>query len=203
LDTITSVRVTDDGHGITSSEVGATFGRIGGSWKKLSTKSKNGLRILHGKLGEGRLRAFALGSRVTWASVSDNSVGEREHVTIEGSRRRRDHFLWMVQPSSASATGTVVTADNQAQFSLAALDAAGVLEALLAHFAPILLNDKSLTVVFDGAQFDPSQAMCHDTSIEIVFGERSEHKATVRIIEWKSGKHWMIYFGTDADHFQQ
>lgn len=79
MDAIDQVRVEDDGHGISSDEVAATFGRIGGSWKSLSEKSKNGKRYLHGKLGEGRLRAFALGSRVSWVSVSDNKIG-RAHV---------------------------------------------------------------------------------------------------------------------------
>jgi len=62
MDAISAVLVEDDGHGISSDEVEATFGRIGDSWKKRSERTKNGLRILHGKLGEGRLRAFALGS---------------------------------------------------------------------------------------------------------------------------------------------
>lgn len=83
MDAVESVSVEDDGHGITSDEVASTFGRIGGSWKALATKTKNDKRGLHGKLGEGRLRAFALGSRVTWASESVNAAGEREHVVIE------------------------------------------------------------------------------------------------------------------------
>ncbi|MBI3227850.1 MAG: ATP-binding protein [Mycolicibacterium cosmeticum] len=82
---ISVLRVVDDGHGISSDEVGATFGRIGGSWKQHSQKKKNGLRQLHGKLGEGRLRAFALGSAVTWASISDNTASERQEVTISGT----------------------------------------------------------------------------------------------------------------------
>jgi DNA mismatch repair ATPase MutL len=38
-DAITAVHVQDDGHGISSDEVEATFGRIGDSWKKLSRRS--------------------------------------------------------------------------------------------------------------------------------------------------------------------
>ena len=47
---IWNVRVEDDSHGISLNEVESTFGRIGGSWKRLSVMSKNGLRRLHGKL---------------------------------------------------------------------------------------------------------------------------------------------------------
>lgn len=113
MDAIESVTVEDDGHGISSDEVQATFGRIGGSWKALATRSKNDKRGLHGKLGEGRLRAFALGSRVTWASESVNTAGDREQVVIEGANERAEPFSWEASPSSETVTGTVVTALNE------------------------------------------------------------------------------------------
>jgi hypothetical protein len=86
MDAVSAVRIEDDGHGISSDEVEATFGRIGDSWKRHSTRTRNGLRAVHGNLGEGRLRAFALGSRVVWASRSVNTAGEWQDVTITGSR---------------------------------------------------------------------------------------------------------------------
>lgn len=154
---IGGVRVVDDGHGISSDEVKSTFGRIGGSWEQLSAKSKNGLRSLHGKLGQGRLRAFALGSRVVWSSVSDNTVGDRQEVTIVGSRDNRDRFSWDVAPASALTTGTRVSAHNDKQRPLASLDADSVVPTLRSHFAPVLLNDKNLTIMFDGATLRFSQ----------------------------------------------
>ena len=200
-DAISAVRVIDNGHGISSDEVEATFGRIGGSWKQHSAKSKNGLRQLHGKLGEGRLRAFALGTAVTWASVSDNTAGERQAVTISGSRRTRDRFRWDATPSSSSETGTTVTALNEEQKSLSALEADGVLATLRAHFAPILLNDLKLAIKYDGAALDPSHEIEFDDFISVSFGDSKEHNASVRIIEWRSGKHRAVYFGPDGVHF--
>lgn len=85
MDAIEQVCVTDDGHGIASTEVESTFGRIGGSWKQRAKKSKNDKRTLHGKLGEGRLRALALGSSVTWSSRSRSVTAEPEVVTISGT----------------------------------------------------------------------------------------------------------------------
>ena len=43
--------VSDTGHGIDRDELDSTFGRIGGSWKRLATKSKNDKRGLHGERG--------------------------------------------------------------------------------------------------------------------------------------------------------
>lgn len=201
MDAIDQVRVEDDGHGISSDEVASTFGRIGGSWKSLSEKSKNGKRYLHGKLGEGRLRAFALGSRVSWVSISDNAIGQREQITITGSRSNRDRFRWDATPSTAASTGTVVTAHNDEQRSLSALEADEVLPTLRSHFAPLLLNDQSLTITYDGSALDPSQEVVNDTASPLPFGERGEDEAVLRIIEWRSGKHRAVSFGPDADHF--
>lgn len=200
-DAINQVRVEDDGHGISSDEVASTFGRIGGSWKSLSEKSKNGRRRLHGKLGEGRLRVFALGSEVTWISVSDNTAGQRQQITISGSRSNRDRFSWESIPSSDSQTSTIVIARNDEQRSLATLEADEVLPTLRSHFAPLLLNDPSLTIVYDGIVLDPSHEIVYDTQVPIVFGKDGSNEATVRIIEWRTGKHRALHFGPDVDHF--
>lgn len=201
MDAIDQVRVEDDGHGISPDEVAATFGRIGGSWKSLSEKSKNGKRYLHGKLGEGRLRAFALGSRVSWVSISDNTIGQREQITITGSRSSRDRFRWEATPSAAASTGTVVTAHNDEQRPLSALEADDVLPTLRSHFAPLLLNDQSLTITYDGSALDPSQEVVNDTKTPLPFGEGGAREAVLRIIEWRTGKHRAVSFGPDADHF--
>ncbi|WP_420098148.1 ATP-binding protein [Corynebacterium sp.] len=201
MDAIDQVRVEDDGHGIGSDEVATTFGRIGGSWKSSSTKSKNDRRYLHGKLGEGRLRAFALGSRVSWVSISDNVNGQREQITITGNRSSRDRFRWETIPSTSTSTGTVVTANNDEQQTLSALEADDVLSTLRSHFAPLLLNDQSLTITYDGSALDPTQEVVNDTRTPLLFGESGKNEAVLRIIEWRSGNHRAVSFGPDADHF--
>lgn len=200
-DAISAVQVVDDGHGIASDEVEATFGRIGGSWKQHSEKSKNGQRYLHGKQGQGRLRAFALGSRVVWTSVSDNVAGERQVVMIVGSRANRGCFTWDVAPSSALETSTTVTAYNEQQRSLGALETDAVIPTLRSHFAPVLLNDMNLTITFEGTALDPHQEIAFDTTTTVKFGDGDRHKATVRIIEWRSGKHRAVAFGRDNNSF--
>ena len=189
MDAISAVLVEDDGHGISSDEIEATFGRIGDSWKKCSERTKNGLRVLHGKLGEGRLRAFALGSRVIWASRSVNTAGEHQDVTITGNRGNRHVFRWdATTAASSSKTGTTVTAHNDEQRSLSALEVDDAVAILRSHFAPALLNETGLTVRFDGTPLDPAQEILHDTQLDISFGEAAHH-GQLRIIEWRSGKH--------------
>ena len=176
LDGISAVVVEDDGHGISSDEVDATFGRIGDSWKKRSERTKNGMRVLHGKLGEGRLRAFALGSHIVWASRSVNIAGEHQDVTITGSRGNRHVFRWdTAAAASSSPTGTVVSAHNDEQRSLSALQADDAVATLRSHFAPILLNETGLTIRFDGAPLDPAREILHDTQLDISFGETAAY----------------------------
>jgi hypothetical protein len=202
MEAITAVVVEDDGHGISSDEVEATFGRIGDSWKKRSERTKSGLRVLHGKLGEGRLRAFALGSRVVWASCSVNSAGERQNVAITGNRRNRHVFRWdATKAASSFKTGTTVTAHNDEQRSLLALESDDAVATLRSHFAPVLLNEAGLSIRFDGSPLDPAQEILDDTQVDISFGETTIHHGQLRIIEWRSGKHRALYFGSDEQHF--
>lgn len=201
MDAIERVTVEDDGHGITSDEVQSTFGRIGGSWKALASRSKNDKRGLHGKLGEGRLRAFALGSRVTWASESVNVTGESERIVIEGVKERAEPFSWEASPSTETTTGTVVTALNEQDRSLNSLLSDTTLATLTSHFAPVLLNDDSLTVIFDGSKLKPSDEILDDTTVEVGLDINHNAVLSIRIIEWRTGKHRAIYFGEDAERF--
>ena len=43
------VIVVDNGHGISPTETESTFGHLGGSWKALSERSRNGKVLLHGR----------------------------------------------------------------------------------------------------------------------------------------------------------
>lgn len=198
-DAVVGVKVVDDGHGISSDEVVATFGRIGDSWKRLSTRSKNGKRALHGKLGQGRLRAFALGSRVTWSSNSVNTAGEKQRVVVQGDRGNRKVFQWDVSVGDFDEPGTIVTAENDdQQRSLSSLEKSDAAHKLLEHFAPVLLNDGDISLLYNGVQLDPTDEMERDTPITIGTADAPIH---IRIIEWKSGKHRAIYYGPDDHHF--
>lgn len=202
LGAIKKTTVTDDGHGIDINEIKPTFGRIGDSWKRLATKTKHGKRSLHGKLGEGRLRAFALGNRVQWASVSRDIEGKLKRVEISGGTDRRHAFPWETEGVASGATGTVVSAMNETQKSLSQLEAENTLRLLLSHFAPVLLGDDQLTVIYNGTTLDPSDEIESTTDVSLAFGEDGEHhSASLRIIEWKSGSHRAIYYGPDGEHF--
>ena len=70
---IEAIRVTDDGFGINHAHVQPLFGGLGDSWKR--QKSRLNGRTLHGKSGQGRFKAFSLGTQVEWQTVFDSPEG--------------------------------------------------------------------------------------------------------------------------------
>ncbi|MGO9650710.1 ATP-binding protein [Mycobacterium sp.] len=203
MDAITKVTVADNGHGIEREELASTFGRIGGSWKRLAARTKNGKRGLHGKRGEGRLRAFPLGNRVEWVSHSIDVTGQLQRVEISGSTDRRHVFSTDSSSAADVPSGTTVTAWNDSQRSLAALESSQTLSVLRSHFAPVLLNDPELAINYNGVALDPADEISHTTDIPLPFVDEggNEYHARLRIIEWKSGTHRAVYYGQDGEHF--
>ncbi|WP_245873266.1 ATP-binding protein [Streptomyces phaeoluteigriseus] len=78
MQAITEVVVTDNGHGMTPGRARTAFQAYGTTWKTTRTHTEGGERILHGRNGEGRLFAFALGDQLTWESAAweSNDFGE-------------------------------------------------------------------------------------------------------------------------------
>jgi hypothetical protein len=201
---ITKTIVSDTGHGIDRDELDSNFGRIGGSWKRLASKTKNNKRRLHGERGEGRLRAFALGNRVSWVSYSVDTAGNLQRVEISGTTAHRNVFTWDAQPASHVSTGTVVTAYNESQKSLGVLEAPRTYSVLLSHFAPVLLNDEDLRITYCGKDLDPADEIASssaDYPLPFTDEQGQQHGASLRIIEWKTVKHRAIHYGRDAEHF--
>lgn len=203
MDAIDQVHVVDDGHGISPDELSSTFGMIGESWKRPGDRTKNGKRTLHGARGEGRLRAFALGDSVRWDSHAVDAAGVLHHVVVDGDS---DHYRQFPHRAASVKdvvpTGTVVVADNHRQISLAALDAPQAHAELLAHFAPLLLDEPGLSIVYDGHRLDPAEHVTEDTSYELPV--QGSVPCTLRIIEWQSAARRTprtIHFGADGTHF--
>jgi hypothetical protein len=204
LEGILAVHVDDDGHGISVDELARSFGQIGGSWKLHAVRSKNDVRGIHGSKGEGRLRAFALGSRVRWNSRSADAAGRLYQVTITGQRSNRTIFHWDSEPIRDGTPGTRFTAFNDEQRSLGALISDAAIPALQAPFAPVLLNNRpKLKISYDGIMLDPAKEIAHDATLGGVIdrGDGTSSEISVRIIEWRQGKHRMIYYGPDSEHF--
>ena len=204
---IEQIEVTDDGHGFNRNEVEADFGKIGGSWKSTAVRTVNGKRALHGRKGRGRIRGFALGADVSWESVSeavDQSDGSRFEKTRVSSTIETPEKIETSHESISEAetsTGTVFVAKNTGQWPLAAIDNGTAKAELLSNFAPILLKEPNLNIVFDGEALDIRANIETDFEDDFSYGENSEKFGHLRVIQWKTGSASSILFGPDNDHF--
>lgn len=79
------VTIRDDSHGMSPEAVESAFRWLGNSWKRNAMVTQREKRPLHGKYGQGRLRAFALGNVVTWTTVADDTAGTRHRTLISAS----------------------------------------------------------------------------------------------------------------------
>ena len=103
-----SITVIDNGHGLSYADAIPAFENLGGSWKSSQAKSKSEGRLLHGKAGKGRFRAFFLGDQVTWKTFYEDQ-GSVQQLTIQGTRSKLGVFtLNEPIPAKRERTGTEV-----------------------------------------------------------------------------------------------
>src|ERR1035437_3274403 len=108
LNAIETINVIDNGLGITPDDAREGFGHLGGSWKKLERQSRRDKRILHGKQGQGRYRAFAVCERAEWESVYLSNGSLREFKITGTTQNKRQFTIPDEKQSTHAGTGTTV-----------------------------------------------------------------------------------------------
>lgn len=202
LSGIRTLRVVDDGHGIDFAKVEALFSKLGGSWKEKTQRSPTLGRVLHGQVGHGRFRAFALGHRVTWRTVYKASSGSFQAYTIAASEADPRRFVCsQTEDVNARRTGTTVeiTNSNLLVSDLTSSAATGTLDALFATY----LKNYNVDVIVHAHKLDPSSSIDDRTSISLgahTDGQGVSHEAELEIVEWKAPRERSIYL-CDKDGF--
>lgn len=144
VDGVGEVIISDNGHGMNNQECLTHFSRLGGSWKATALVSPNIKRPLHGKSGQGRLRAFALGQDVVWTTVGGKVTGGHEETVVSGHVTTPDEFNVSPSINTDKQTGTVFRASEPAQHvnRLTKFDATAQLTAV---FAAYMLSNPTRT----------------------------------------------------------
>jgi hypothetical protein len=182
---ISWVSVRDNGCGLRHDEALEAFRRLGGSWKKSRSRTVGG-RLLHGKLGRGRFKAFALGRRVVWKTVYEEK-GRAVTFSITGNRNNIRDFE--VSDPAAITTGTPGTLVEISELPerLPSLDSARAPQLLAEEFALYLRQYPDVSIVFDHHRVDPASIEKNkaDYSIDQVdIGGGRFVDAHLTIIEW-------------------
>lgn len=183
-DGIVGVEVTDDGHGIPPESIESSFKWVGNSWKGHALHSQGEQRPLHGRSGQGRLRAFALGTEVTWETVGQSTDGTRYRTTVRGNARARNDFDATVATPTEDPPGTRFEASGRD--GLDRLDTDNARLSLAAALAPYLITYDTVSITYDGTRFHPSDNILQDDTLDVTWQhEATQHSARLRIIEWR------------------
>lgn len=156
LGTVTDIRIEDDGTGIHPKQASASFENLGGSWKQHLKKSAKG-RLLHGRAGKGRFRAFALGANVEWSTTYKDSDELKEHC-VRGSIENLKTFDGTDPvPATRRKTGTEVAISNIGKV-FKTLRGPDAVQAIAEEFAIYLRQYSDIEIIYDGARIDPMLA---------------------------------------------
>ena len=180
------VTVSDDGTGISYKDAETLFISLGGSWKASKQKTETG-RFLHGKEGQGRFKAFALGRVVDW-KVTFKEDGKLFDFTIEGKADALDEFV-LSDLSESTRTNTGVTVEvSELEKKFHVIDPDTALEQLAPLFALYLSNYKGITLRIAGDRVEPDSMIRNRHPIPLtpieVAGE--PQSVELEIVEWDS-----------------
>ncbi len=178
------VIVHDDGHGMPAASCHSYFGDLGGSWKATAKTSPNLHRTLHGRSGQGRLRAYALGQHVRWTTVAESLTGGRERTVISAEAGSPTDFQIDGPYPTREEVGTTFDARAPAEHA-DRLNAAGAVPGITAEFALFLTLHPEVSIIYRGEVLDPAHAQIHsaDYVLDQVEGFDGE-PPSLRVIEW-------------------
>ena len=198
LGAVEAVRISDDGTGIDVMKADATFGSLGGSWKRFGSATEGSNRRLHGRHGRGRFKAFALGSHVEWRTTV-RLDGELKSYVLSGDIATPGVFELEAQDQAGPGTGTEVFVSNASVNCDSLLNAAESVQALAAKFALYLKSYPDVRIFFNGLPVTPVVVQRQTTDYKLTLENGTEAK--LEVIEWKckfAGAGRLVFAGMDG-----
>ena len=184
LDSLDEIVVKDDGDGIDARKVEVLFGGIGESWKR--TSSRFGGRTLHGKNGEGRFKAFSLGSLIKWETTYlEDGVCKQYEIT---GRSCPYSFQYSTPKQVSGVAKTVVTITNLKDKGLGELYSDSALFKFAKLFAQYLIKNPRVTVRVGGKAIDPHAfftPVYTDTLQSVRTKDGKTYPVLLEVLEWK------------------
>ncbi|MBB3773303.1 hypothetical protein FHS55_003936 [Angulomicrobium tetraedrale] len=185
---LSEIVIKDDGTGIPRArDEEHRFAALGGSWKAKVQRTPE-KRLMHGKLGEGRFRAFALGGIVTWQTTFKDGQNYLSYEILGSVSAPGKFTLSDITPSALAATGTIVTISNPE-----ANDGTLETDDFRAHisriFAPYLLNYRAIKLTIGGKAIDTKEIVARREEFPLPpLRLRNGHEiaASLEIVEWRS-----------------
>jgi hypothetical protein len=196
LDGVETIVVSDDGHGMDYDHTLPAFENLGGSWKRHNTHTQSGARRLHGKRGQGRFQAFALGIKVTWHTCYLLNKHKVEY-SIAGQRAKLGTFTIDDQPKQAKdcAVGTTVTIEG-IDNGVNSLRSHSAVQNITEQFALYLRQYPNIDIFYDGNKIDPADVEDRLSEYELEAVEIDDGRfidSRLTVIEWKAETERILY----------
>lgn len=195
LNSIDRIEVSDDGTGMSYEDAQSSFGKLGGSWKEHQVLTMGEHRLLHGKLGQGRFRAFAVAENIQWDSVYQHNGDLREYSIKASTADKRTFEFNKPRRSERTGTGTVVTLTNIIPHQ-ATLDEERAVNELNKLFALYLRQYPAVRLSYAGTRVDPVALEDHVAEYELndfVTEDGRTFKLKLSIVEWVTPMERALY----------
>jgi hypothetical protein len=196
-----AIRVGDNGHGLSYEDAIPAFQNLGGSWKRGKIRTQKG-RLLHGRLGKGRFRAFALGGHVVWTTRFKGQEGLLEYsISGDYSNLQVFHVADPAVPTSARS-GTDVEISNLHK-DFRSLSGEKALQAMAEHFALYLRQYPNVHIFYENERVDPGMVEDRLTDYQlspILIDDGRSVTIALTIIEWRVPTERALYL-CDAQGF--
>jgi hypothetical protein len=186
LGALERIRVIDNGSGLGRDEAEPAFANLGGSRKRAQNRSKDKRRLLHGKAGKGRFRAFSLGASVFW-NTTFSSNGNNARYMISGSRAELGTFEIAEPELSTKATGTEVVIEG-IEKNFPSLEGDAAVQEITQHFALYLRQYPDVVIWYAGSKIEPGpiEELVSTYPLRQFTSQDGESvQSELTIIEWK------------------
>lgn len=191
--------VVDNGHGFSHKDAPGLFSPLGGSWKHLAGQSKGKKRFLHGAEGQGRLKAFALGSVVDW-EVCYLEDGEYKRFTVSMLLNTlREVRISDPEPSPIKRTGVrCVISELRKNYEF--LQSPNIFQEMSELFATYLKSYKDAQINLPSGKLDISIAIAASkcVALEAITEGEIEYPFELELIEWKNATGRVLYLCNEA-----
>ena len=189
LNRLKAIRVSDDGHGIAYAKAEELFSRLGGSWKQTRRHSAEKRRLLHGKEGRGRFRAFSLGRVVDWDVCAPDPSGavHRYRISMVRDRLRSVELSTPASITNGIHPGVTVTVSEPVR-DFTSLRADSARDDLVQIFALYLRQYPDVQLVYSDRSIDPQSVQDHSSSYDLPEIQTTDDRrfpASLEVVEWR------------------
>jgi hypothetical protein len=205
LGVLDSIEVIDDGHGMSPDRAKSSFSGLGGSWKRMATRTEHDNRAIHGKEGRGRFKALGLGRVVDWFVCYPRSkqLAKFQVQIVDDYADKFDITPDKPEPAATGDKRGVRVRISEIYRPLPSLERDGAVLELTQNFAIYLRKYKSAKLFYNNEQIDPASVEEHSAVYPIdtiVLKDGLSHAVELEIVEWKVAAERRLYL-CDADGF--